>query len=333
MQVESGHAEQRTQADASIDRRRSVMRRGRMGDAGLLPSNSQAGGDGQPVLERKVSPKSRRSAAGREAATPRRTNGPVSGEASSARPVAAEAAKNGNVQLSGGGQVAAENWSSSVKNDALERTVRGGKFLPEPESSGAAERLEAGSSSVESGDRPLNLSPARARIEKTSGTAPRIDSVPQTGRDRRAGQAVRASAHVDPVSVSADARDQVARRFSATRPPVPEMQAGQSTAREMPVSKTPASEMPVKKAPVEKVPARSSRQEMVELAPPVRGRELQVGARGKSNAEAPRTAQRSTVQIGKIEVQVVSPPAPSFHPAPPPPKARLARGYALWPST
>ncbi len=46
--------------------------------------------------------------------------------------------------------------------------------------------------------------------------------------------------------------------------------------------------------------------------------------------EAP--SQANTVQIGKIEVQVISPPQPSPRSAPPlPPTARLARGYALWP--
>jgi hypothetical protein len=42
----------------------------------------------------------------------------------------------------------------------------------------------------------------------------------------------------------------------------------------------------------------------------------------------------NTVQIGKIEVQVLPPPVSSYRQAPPPaqPKGRLARGYALWPS-
>jgi hypothetical protein len=41
----------------------------------------------------------------------------------------------------------------------------------------------------------------------------------------------------------------------------------------------------------------------------------------------------NTVQIGKIEVQVLPPPVSSYRQAPPPaqPKGRLARGYALWP--
>jgi hypothetical protein len=46
--------------------------------------------------------------------------------------------------------------------------------------------------------------------------------------------------------------------------------------------------------------------------------------------EEPR-AEKNAVHIGKIEVQVVSPPAPARHTAAPaPPKGRLARGYALW---
>ncbi len=44
-----------------------------------------------------------------------------------------------------------------------------------------------------------------------------------------------------------------------------------------------------------------------------------------------RASEKNAVHIGKIEVQVVSPPAPARHTAAPaPPKGRLARGYALW---
>jgi hypothetical protein len=49
-------------------------------------------------------------------------------------------------------------------------------------------------------------------------------------------------------------------------------------------------------------------------------------ARDESSA-----SEKNAVHIGKIEVQVVSPPAPARHTAAPaPPKGRLARGYALW---
>jgi hypothetical protein len=54
-------------------------------------------------------------------------------------------------------------------------------------------------------------------------------------------------------------------------------------------------------------------------------------ARQSSIPEEPRE-KANTVQIGKIEVQVVPPPASRYLPAPPAqPKVRLARGYALWP--
>jgi hypothetical protein len=47
--------------------------------------------------------------------------------------------------------------------------------------------------------------------------------------------------------------------------------------------------------------------------------------------EESRASEKNAVHIGKIEVQVVSPPAPARHTAAPaPPKGRLARGYALW---
>jgi hypothetical protein len=47
--------------------------------------------------------------------------------------------------------------------------------------------------------------------------------------------------------------------------------------------------------------------------------------------EEPRAAARNGVQIGKIEIQVVSPPGQVRHaPAAAPARGRLARGYALW---
>jgi len=54
--------------------------------------------------------------------------------------------------------------------------------------------------------------------------------------------------------------------------------------------------------------------------------------RQSSTPEEPRE-KTNTVQIGKIEVQVIPTPASSYRKTPPPaqPRARLARGYALWP--
>jgi hypothetical protein len=45
-----------------------------------------------------------------------------------------------------------------------------------------------------------------------------------------------------------------------------------------------------------------------------------------------RSEQRNTIQIGRIEVQVVSPPAVVQRAAPAAPTTRLARGYTLWSS-
>ena len=62
------------------------------------------------------------------------------------------------------------------------------------------------------------------------------------------------------------------------------------------------------------------------IAPPPR-RERSLPA-----AEAPRAA-KNTVEIGRIEVQVVSPPAAvRYVAAPAAPRGRLARGYGLWPA-
>jgi hypothetical protein len=89
------------------------------------------------------------------------------------------------------------------------------------------------------------------------------------------------------------------------------------------------------RAPITEAPGRAqppqSRLPSVGLAAPIRARETSLATRQSSAPEAPR-AKENTVQIGKIEVQVVPPPTSNYRPAPPsPPKARLARGYALWP--
>jgi len=74
-----------------------------------------------------------------------------------------------------------------------------------------------------------------------------------------------------------------------------------------------------------------ARLQPMESATPISFREPSRTARQSSTMEEPR-AKANTVQIGKIEVQVVPPPASSYRPAPPAqPKVRLARGYALWP--
>jgi hypothetical protein len=63
---------------------------------------------------------------------------------------------------------------------------------------------------------------------------------------------------------------------------------------------------------------------------PVRHREPAAGWNAPSRAES-GVAASNAVHIGKIEVQVVTPPAPVRYAAPAaPPKGRLARGYALW---
>ena len=75
-----------------------------------------------------------------------------------------------------------------------------------------------------------------------------------------------------------------------------------------------------------------ARLQPVGLAVPLRSREPSLRAGQSSGPEEQRPAKGNTVQIGKIEVQIVPPPASNYRPAPPsPPKARLARGYALWP--
>jgi hypothetical protein len=66
------------------------------------------------------------------------------------------------------------------------------------------------------------------------------------------------------------------------------------------------------------------------LAPPTRLRDQSGGFRQSAPSEEPR-AKGNTVQIGRIEVQVIPPPVSIFHSAPAQPRSRLARGYAVWP--
>jgi hypothetical protein len=62
---------------------------------------------------------------------------------------------------------------------------------------------------------------------------------------------------------------------------------------------------------------------------PIRQRDPSLAGQ-HATAEEPR-ARANTVQIGKIEVQVMPPLASTYRPAQPPaPKGRLARGYSLW---
>jgi hypothetical protein len=80
-------------------------------------------------------------------------------------------------------------------------------------------------------------------------------------------------------------------------------------------------------------PVRATRPDLqpFESLPPGRFREPSRPARQSSIPEEPRPGE-NTVHIGKIEVQVLPPPATSHRSAPRvPAKGRLARGYALWP--
>jgi hypothetical protein len=63
---------------------------------------------------------------------------------------------------------------------------------------------------------------------------------------------------------------------------------------------------------------------------PARRREAQRSEQAASAQRERRWQQKNTIQIGRIEVQVVSPPAVVQRVAPAPPTARLARGYTLW---
>jgi hypothetical protein len=65
------------------------------------------------------------------------------------------------------------------------------------------------------------------------------------------------------------------------------------------------------------------------LGEPIQPREP--APRSSSTQEHTRAESRNSVQIGKIEVQVVAPAGPvRYAPAPAAPKGRLARGYSLW---
>lgn len=110
-------------------------------------------------------------------------------------------------------------------------------------------------------------------------------------------------------------------------------------AQQEPVRVTPANSERKPKAPVP-APAATVHAAPVQTAPvqaapvqmePVRHREP-MASRPIAAREEPAAAARNGVQIGRIEVQIVSPPPPvKYVAAPAAPKGRLARGYALWP--
>jgi hypothetical protein len=83
-------------------------------------------------------------------------------------------------------------------------------------------------------------------------------------------------------------------------------------------------------------PAKSraeARTPALEPVPPERplSRRPSDSASGAASKSQTASAERNKVEIGKLEVQVIAPPPrPSLPPAPVA-KARLARGYALWP--
>ncbi|HME37158.1 MAG TPA: hypothetical protein VKF84_18145 [Candidatus Sulfotelmatobacter sp.] len=132
-----------------------------------------------------------------------------------------------------------------------------------------------------------------------------------------------------------------ASRVSSVRPESEAEPPARPTATRaaMPVAAAPA--------PVSPVPAQMSVRStpqvsaLAPLAPPpvpatrsridaVRQREENVASNRPAREES-RASTQNAVQIGKIEVQVVSPPAAARYVAQPAsPKGRLARGYALW---
>ena len=190
-------------------------------------------------------------------------------------------------------------------------------FVPlEPLQSGAKTTVVAASSPRE---RPLSTSaldslptslfPVQAKLvstqEQTSGHGDRVTQLlPTLGKDP---PSVRPRA-LEPVAITF-------KRLPLAPPSIPtaEHRSADFTApaQSRAEARTPALEPVPPERPLSRRPSDSDS-----------------GAAAKSQTASP---ERNKVEIGKLEVQVIAPPPrPSVQPAPAA-KARLARGYALWP--
>ena len=143
-------------------------------------------------------------------------------------------------------------------------------------------------------------------------------------------QPVRDTANALREAISADARAEIIRRFSPRPQPEPQWTARHAapstTADPIAPQRTPY------RTPDSPAPA------LLEPSLPTQNPVTPPRAHRSTTAPPPREpipsleTPRTTVQIGKIEVQVI-PPIATVRPAAPAaePKQRLARGYALWP--
>jgi hypothetical protein len=171
----------------------------------------------------------------------------------------------------------------------------------------------------------LDASRAAVRVESAAtrtevAPLPSPSPQPSQRRERTAVEPARR-----PEAVSSPAAEPAALRLR--------VRSSEATANRVDNSKP--GQLPVQEAR----PLLASEQAAAQIAVPpmptasISHRPAAVTARPASRQEEEPEAQTNSVHIGKIEVQVVSPPAPVHHPAPPPPqpKGRLARGYVLWP--
>jgi len=225
-------------------------------------------------------------------------------------------------------KAATEDSKPVIRPADRQREPRTTELLPEPASRrdshtwlppAPSPQSIAGSSDVSQGaasngiKRFASPQPASEPVVRVSPANPQPD--------RANGNALREA-------ISADARAEILRRFSPRLKPEPQLAAKQAepsiTADPITVSRAmPALLEPGLPIQTPEPPPRVHRS--TTAVPP---REAQRIREASPSLEAPRT----TVQIGKIEVQVV-PPMTTVRPAAPvaQPKQRLARGYALWP--
>ena len=298
-QIDSAHAEQPASLDSSIDTPR--LRRARPLEAATQnfysPHSPAVQKTSEASTDAEIHP-----AAPRKSKNTNATSVVVPKEISGPLPLT--------------GRVAPSDLKPAIKSEGHARTEHRTEFLPELPSRSNATTVKSQSASIQSIAGSSDQPPARhnnARSEETRSEAHSSDPQPQLDPEssvrvnQRTLQAQPANGNKLREEISAGARAEITRRFSAPRLLEPEI-------------------------PVMDAPARQPQPTLLEPAPPQRVREPQAGPKQGAAAGAPREEQRSIVQIGKIEVQVISPPVTSFRPAvaPVPPKPRLARGYDLW---
>jgi hypothetical protein len=241
---------------------------------------------------------------------------------------AAAVSKTVATRSPGARKAATEDSKPVIRPADRQREPRATELLPKPTSRRDSHTSQPPASSPQSIAGSSDVLQGAVSNEIKRPASPQHASEPAVRVSRSNRQPDRANGNALREAISADARAEIVRRFSVRLKPEPQLTAKQAappiTADPITVNRpTSALIEPVLPIQTPEPPPRAQRS--TAAVPP---REAQRIREAYPSPEAPRT----TVQIGKIEVQVV-PPMTTVRLAAPvaQPKQRLARGYALWP--